>query len=154
VEHRLTEQDGHRALRDHILDRAASARAAHGPVIDAAAIMRVLDDRTLVRYQVGVRFDATPLEPGEFGQALPLGDHPRQGFCLFLHPMFESMPEELPALIAYHIPPINYGDIASPEDCEAFGAALLGMDVEDYYERLCALADSVPRAGGAGPPDR
>ncbi len=153
MEHRLTEQDGHRALRDHILEKATAARTAHGPMIDADAIMRVLDDRTVVRYPVGVRFDGAPLETGEFGQALPLGEHPSKGFCLFLHPMFEAMPEVWAMLIAYHIPPINYGDIAGPEDCEAFGATLVGMDVEEYYERLCELADSVPRAGGPHAPE-
>ena len=144
MERRLTEQDGRLALRDHILARAAAARARHGPVIDDGAIMQVLEDREVVRYPVRIRFDAEPLQPGEFAHAAPLGDHPRQGFCLFIHPAFGHRPETWPLVIAYHIAPVNYGDIASPDDCELFGATLLGLGREEYYQALCALADEVP----------
>lgn len=140
---RLTEGDGRRALRDHVLERAHLARAKHGPVIDADGIMKVLDDRTIVRYPVGVRFDTAGLKKGEIAHAEPLGEHPSAGFCLFVHPAFEARRDLWPLLMAYHIPPINYGDITEPDDCEAFGAALLGLGVEDYYQQLCAAADSI-----------
>lgn len=140
---RLTENDGRRALRDHVLERARLARSRYGPDIDADAILRLLDDRELVRYPAGVRFDAARLEPGEFAHAAALGDHPSQGFCIFIHPAFEGRRDLWPLLIAYHIPPINYGDITEADDCESFGAALLGLSVDAYYQRLCAAADSI-----------
>lgn len=142
--HRLTEHDGRVALRDHILERTAAARARYGPLIDDAAIMRILDDREIVRYPLGVRFDAAPLQPGEFAFAMPVGEHPREGFCLFIHPSFEQRRDLWPRLIAYHIPPVNYGDIADAEDCELFGASLLGLTTDSYYEALCDLADTLP----------
>lgn len=145
-----TEQDGRLALRDHIVDRATDARGRHGPEIDAESIMRVLDDRRAVRYPVGVRFDAEPLEPGEFAWPMPLGEKPSEGFCLFIHPHFERRPEAWPLLISYHIPSINYGDIVTPDDAELFGATLLGMDVETYYNALCVLADELSSAAGGG----
>lgn len=141
---RLSEQDGRVALRDHLLTKAGEARLRSRGVIDGPAIMRLLDDRSVVRYPTGVRFSADALRPGEFAHAEALGAHPRDGFCLFVHPCFANRPQTWPALIAYHIPPINYGDIATPEDCEQFGAALLGQDPETYYRTLCALADSIP----------
>jgi hypothetical protein len=140
----LTEHDGRVALRDHILARTAAARTRHGAIIDAAGILRVLDDREIVRYPMGVRFDASPLRPGEFAHAIALGEHPSQGFCLFVHPSLEQQPRLWPLVIAYHIAPINYGDIADAEDCELFGASLLGLDVEAYYASLCGIADSIP----------
>ena len=143
MSHKLTEHDGRSALRDHLSEKAAAARARYGPDIDAAAILRIVDDRDIVRYPVGVRFDAAALETGEFAHAVPLGDHPQKGFCLFVHPAFESQPGLWPLLIAYHIPPINYGDIADSEDCEHFGAALLGLDLDTYYLALCRAADSI-----------
>ncbi|RMH13718.1 MAG: hypothetical protein D6695_03240 [Planctomycetota bacterium] len=73
-----------------------------------------------------------------------MGEHPKQGFCLFLHPHFETRPDTWAALIAYHIPSINYGEIVTHEEAEFFGATLLGMDVETYYQTVCALADSMP----------
>jgi len=146
MSHQPSEQDGRRGLRDHALERAALARARHGPVMNAEAMLRLLDDRDVVRYPKLVRFDAAGLEPGEFAHAEPLGEHPREGFCLYVHTSFARRDDVLPLLIAYHIPPINYGDIVEPEDCEAFGAALLGMSQEDYYEALCELADSLEHA--------
>lgn len=149
MEQHPTGDDGRRALMDHALERAHMARSKYGPVIDAAAILRILDDRTIVRYPVGIRFDTEGLRPGELAHAEPLGEHPRSGFCLFLHPALQLRPDVQPLVIAYHIPPINYGDITEIEDCEAFGAALLGLSVEMYYQQLCAVADSIVPAGGA-----
>lgn len=141
--HVPSEHDGRIALHDHIVDRAVDARRRYGPDIDAAAIMRVLDDRKIVRYPVGVRFDAEPLEPGEFAWPMPLGERAHEGFCLFVHPHFEHRPETWAMLIAYHIPTINYGEIATHEEAELFGATLLGMDSEAYYQTLCALSDEL-----------
>lgn len=152
---RLTEHDGRIALKDHVVQKACAARERHGPDMDDRAILRVLDDREIVRYPVGIRFDAASLREGEFAHAVPLGEHPRRGFCLFIHPAFERRRDLWPLLIAYHIPPINYGDIAAPEDCELFGATLLGLSVDAYYGVLCELSDSLPRPEGhaaAGPP--
>lgn len=138
-----SEQDGKRALRDHVLERAHVARARFGPKIDADATLRMLDDRTIVRYPVTIRFDALGLQPGEFAHAEQQGAHPKDGFVLFIHPTLEARPDLVPLVVAYHVPPINYGDIAEPDDCEAFGAALLNLPVAEYYRRLCEIADSL-----------
>lgn len=144
-----SEAEGRLALRDHLLEKAGQARRRHGPRIGPDEIRRILDDREVVRYPTGLRFDAEPLRPGEFALAVALGTHPRAGFCVYVHPRFEHRPEAWAALIAYHIPPINYGDIVTPEDCEHFGAFLLGLEVEEYYARLCGYCDEI-----WGPPDR
>jgi hypothetical protein len=112
--------------------------------MDAEAIRLVLADGEIVRYPTRLVFDAIGLLPGEFGHAAQLGEHPKDGFELRLHPWFESRRDLWALLIAYHLPSINYGDIVAPEDCEHFGATLLGLDVERYYEALCELADSIP----------
>lgn len=125
-----------------------AARLSHGMYIDAETILRMLDDRAVVRYPVEVRFDAEPLEPGEFAMPIAVGDHPSAGYCLFMHPCFEQQPEVWPLLIAYHIPSINYGDIVTHDEAEHFGATLIGLDAEAYYGALCELADSIPGAPG------
>ncbi len=144
----LTEQDAQIALKDHLGEKAMNARLAYGMYIDAETILKMLDDTTFVRYPVRIRFDAEHLEPGEFAIPIALGDHPSAGFCLFIHPYFEHQPEAWPLLIAYHIPTINYGEIVSHEDAEHFGATLVGLDVDTYYQALCELADSIPGAPG------
>ncbi len=144
MERKLTEQDGKLALRDHVIAKAAAARLDRGMYIDAEAIIKLLDDREAVRYPTGVRFDAEPLESGEFAWLMPLGDTPAEGFCLFIHPWFETQPDAWPLIIPYYIPCVNYGEIVSEEECEFYGASLLGLERENYYQALCELADSIP----------
>ena len=52
--------------------------------------------------------------------------------------------------VAYMIPAINYGDIITDEHCLRYGATLLGMMEEDFYQALCQMADLV----GAEPEER
>ncbi|NOX59509.1 MAG: hypothetical protein GXP29_11720 [Planctomycetes bacterium] len=144
-----TEEDGRLSLRGHVVDKAHAARMRHlgesnRGHIDSEMMLRMLDDGELVRYPTGIRFDAEPLQAGEFAYPQPIGDTPSQGYCIFIHPIFENEREHWPLLIAYHIPSINYGDIVGHEDAELFGATLLGMETEDYYEAICRLADTLP----------
>ncbi len=142
--HKPTVRDGTIALRDHILSVALTARERYGPQIDGDAILELLDDREVVRYPVALVFDDQPLQTGEFAYPEPQGSHPSDGFTLYVHPDFADQPEALPLLIAYQLVRINYGDVVSHEDAEVFGAALCGMDQEEYYEKICTLADLLP----------
>jgi hypothetical protein len=132
------------AFREHLKAKAAAARLKYGPSIDAEAIRTILGDREVVRYPTSIEFDAAPLHVHEFACPQPLGFHASDGYCLFVHPHFRGQPENLPLLVAYHIPTVNYGDIVEAQDAELYGAALLGLDVETYYQALCKLADSIP----------
>jgi hypothetical protein len=142
-----TVEDGQQALRDHVREKAMAARLKYGLYIDAETILDMLDDREVVRYPTGVRFDAAPLQPGEFAVAEPLGARPEHGYALFIHPWFQEQPEVWPLLIAYHVVDINYGEIATAAEAELYGATLLGLEIEAYYEALCELADSIPPDG-------
>lgn len=141
----LTEEDGRQSLHDHIVDKATASRIKYGLYIDADAMVKMLNDREVVRYPTELRFDAAPLIPGEFAQALPLGDRPQDGFCLFVHPWFERQKEIWPLLLAYHVVRVNYGEVAGSDEAELFGATLLGLDIQTYYQALCELADSIPQ---------
>jgi hypothetical protein len=136
------------AFSEHLKAKAAAARRTYGPSVDADAILRMLRDREVVRYPTTIEYDVAPLHAHEFACPLPLGFHPSDGFCLFVHPHFERQPENLPLLVAYHIPSINYGGIVEPQHAELYGATLLGLEVETYYRALCGLADSIPRPSG------
>jgi hypothetical protein len=60
---------------------------------------------------------------------------------LYLRPRLRDRPDLLPLAVAYMIPLINYGDIITDEHCLRYGATLLGLTEDDYYRKLCALAD-------------
>ncbi|GJM26859.1 MAG: hypothetical protein DHS20C16_32740 [Phycisphaerae bacterium] len=142
--HKPTVRDGSVALHDHLITVAATARERYGPEMDFAAIVQILDDREIVRYPVSLAFDDAPLQTGEFAFPEPIGCHPSEGYTLFIHPYLEGNLEALPLLIGYQLVRINYGDVASHEEAEVFGAALCEMDRDAYYEQICRIADSIP----------
>jgi hypothetical protein len=146
----ISGQEAAAAFAEHIVRKAAAARQRYGPCIGPDQIVTMLHDPEVVRYPTALEFDAAWLQPHEFGWPKPLGFHPRDGYCLFLHPCFRERRETWPLLIAYHIPVINYGAaVVEPSHAELFGAALLGMREEAYYGAVCQLADSIPHPGGA-----
>lgn len=138
------------SLRDHVVAKAMDARAKHPEGVDRAAMLALLDDRAVVRYPLGVRFDDEPLRPGEFACLEALGERPSDGYVLFVHPMFENVDELIPLLVAYYIPSVNYGDVATHVEAELFGATLLSLEREEYYRLLCSVADSTPHAASGG----
>jgi hypothetical protein len=60
-----------------------------------------------------------------------------------VHPFFALQPERIPYLVLYQLVVVNYGEFASPDDAETFGAAVLGLSKEDYYQVLCDMADQL-----------
>ena len=139
----MTAEEGHRSLVEHATSKALEARQRFGPAIDYSTILRILQDSSCVRYPTRVAFTEEGIEPGMFASSMQLGSKPSDGFLIHVHPHFQTRNEELPLLIAYHIVAVNYGDIADADVAERFGAALLGLEVEDYYHRLCNLADEL-----------
>ena len=136
-------EDARESLTAHVAAKGAGIRAKHGPGIGWPQLQRILADRECVRYPCELAFDAESLEPGECAYPEPLGQSPEDGFRLCIHPFFATDPDRVPLLALYQIVAINYGAFASPDDAEAFGAAVLGMPREQYYAELCAMADEI-----------
>ena len=147
----LTEEAGQEALREHVKAKALTARGRHGPVMDFAALERLLADPECVRFPTTVRFDAEPLRPGEFAWPSPVDGNPKEGFTLFVHPMFKERLDLLPLICAYHVVAINYLDVATNVEAELYGATLLDLPVDEYYARLCALSDGLPEPAPNAP---
>ncbi len=137
------EADAAEALHEHVLRTARLGEQRYAPFSNLESLQSLLADREIVRYPVEVAFDSSPLEDGEFACTDLLTTMPADGFRLSIHPHFEHHATALPLLVAYHIPSMNYGPIVTAEHAEAFGAELLGMDTETYYQRICTLADSI-----------
>lgn len=140
----LGEEDGYRALRGHVAEKARLGRERYGPDFDPEAVRALLADPDVVRFSTQIEFSSAELRPGEFAYLKVSQQGPKGGFTLFVHDEFEGSPELLSLLVAYHIPSINYLDIAGPEEAELFGSTLHGLSKDEYYERLCALVDGLP----------
>lgn len=133
----------HSAVSQHASAKAAEIRARYGPDIDYPAVLRMLDDRRSIRYPVDIRFVTDGIEPGMFGKTELASKDPADGYVISLHRSFEDRPEALPTLILYQSVLVNYGDLATAADAELFGAGVLGLERDAYYEQIVALTDSL-----------
>ncbi|MDB6114069.1 MAG: hypothetical protein JWQ83_543 [Lacunisphaera sp.] len=139
----LTLDDARQSLTAHIATKGAEIRAKFGPHIGFQELERLLADRDYTRYPVEIIFSATGLLDGEFAHPFPKGTNPEDGFTVHVHPYFATQLAYVPALVLYQLVLVNYGDFASPTDAEIFGAGVLGIGQEKYYEGLCEMADLV-----------
>jgi hypothetical protein len=145
----LTSDDFKESLSTHVAARGEEIRARYGPEIGWKELMRILNDRSAVRYPCEIVFDATPLLQGEFAYAAPNGDDPQEGFKIFVHPFFSLQLARVPHLALYHLVTVNYGPFASADDAETFGAAVLGLSKDEYYSILRGMADELDPCGAA-----
>jgi hypothetical protein len=145
----LTSDDARQSLTAHVALKGLEIREKYGPHIGWQELNRMLQDRECVRYPCQVVFDAEPLLEGEFAHPMPLGTAPEEGFTMYVHPFFQTDLAQVPLLVLYQLVSVNYGQFASGEDAETFGAAVLGLSKDDYYNALCALADQVSTGPGA-----
>jgi hypothetical protein len=139
----LTADDARQSLNVHVEAKGLEIYAKYGPQIRWKNLLCLLADRTYVRYPCEIVFDSALLQEGEFAFPAAKGESPEEGFTIFVHPFFMTELDRVPALVLYQLVLINYGDFASAEDAEVFGAAALGLTTEEYYELICNLADEV-----------
>ena len=149
METRLSAEDATQSLNAHVAAKGAEIHEKYGPHIGWHRLLQILEDRTCVRYPCEIVFDAAPLGEGEFAHPVARGEKPEDGFVLFVHPYFSSQPDRVPLLALYQLVLVNYGDFASADDAETFGAHALGMAREDYYRCLCEASDELS-TGAAG----
>src|SRR5581483_7263693 len=113
------------------------------PRIGWRELREILNDRSLVRYPCEIVFEASLLLEGEFAHALPNSENPADGFRLVVHPLYSLQLDRVPLMALYQLVRVNYGEFASPDDAETFGASALGMTKDEYYHLLCGIADEV-----------
>jgi hypothetical protein len=147
MEQKLTLEDARQSLTSHVGEKGLQVREKYGPHIGWKELCRILEDRSLVRYPCEIVFEASPLLEGEFAHPTPNSNQPEDGFRIFVHPIFMPQLEQVPLLVLYQVVLVNYGEFASPDDAEIFGANALGMSKDEYYDRLCELADQLRGCG-------
>lgn len=139
----LTIEDARQSLNAHVAAKGEEIREKYGPQLGWHELLRILADREYVRYPCEIRFDAEPLLEGEFAHPLPKGQRPEEGFTVCVHPFFSTQLSVVPYLVLYQLVLVNYGEFASPQDAETFGSRALGIPQEEYYRKLCELADEL-----------
>jgi len=136
-------QIGSDSLRDHIAAQAVVAHHRHAP-LTFAALDALLTDPECLRYPTRLVFEFGEMAGHQFAEPGPDLRNPEQdGRVLYLRPILRDRPDLALLAVAYLIPVINYGDIATDEHCVCYGAALLGMMEAEFYEAVCRMADYV-----------
>jgi hypothetical protein len=143
MERQLTVEDARQSLRGHVSAKGEEIRAKYGPHIGWNQLQRILQDRDFVRYPCEISFDSAPLMEDEFAYAQAKSERPEDGFVIHVHPYFAMQPERVPCLVLYQLVTVNYGEFASAEDAEVFGASALGLPRDEYYRTLCQMADEI-----------
>jgi hypothetical protein len=146
------EQVGQRSLLDHVVAQAEVARVKHGPLA-GERLEALLQDPACLRHPVRLVFEFGEMAMHQFGQPDLDWRNPEQaGRVLYLRPMLRERPDLVLLAVAYLIPLINFGDVVTDEVCVGYGAALLGLSPEEFYRRICLLAETVgAEARVAGP---
>ncbi len=153
-----TQQELRESMNLHLRQRAQEILDKYGIVCEFSVLQDILQDRKFVRYPVNIIFDSTRVEAGLFIRTeATFSDQGRRpdedseytkpadrSYDFIVHEHFKGQPQQLVPLILYHLPVVNYGDIATCEDSEVFASALLQMEQDEYYQLVCDLADSIP----------
>jgi|SRR5665213_3417335 len=140
---KLTADDARQSLSAHVASRGAEIFEKYGPRIGWNELLRILEDRASVRYPCKIEFDSAPLQTGECAYAKPNSGNPEDGFVIHIHPLFMMQMDRVAHLVFYQLVVVNYGEFASSDDAEIFGAAALGIPREEYYQGLCEMAGLV-----------
>ena len=143
VDTQLTVEDAKQSLNAHVAAKGAEIREKYGPHIGWHELTQILNDRSCVRYPCEIVFDAGPLQPGELAYPMAKGERPDAGFTLYMHPLMMMRLEKVPHVVLYQLVLVNYGEFASADDAETFGANVLDLPRDAYYQTLCELADAI-----------
>jgi hypothetical protein len=142
---RMSESELTKVAEDGLLsrlkDQAAETTARHG-VLGPGNLDAYLSDTVVLRHPTRL-----VLEYGEMGmhQFAQPGPDPRKpgGIVLYLRPSLGSRPDMVAVAVSYMIPVINYGDIIEDRHCVEYGSVVTGLEVNEYFTKICEIADFV-----------
>jgi hypothetical protein len=142
---KISAEEAKSSLKEHVREKAFLAREKYGTFFDLEVMRKIMADRQIVRYPMTLDFSDDKLQAGEFAflEVSEIEESPV--YCLHVHPRYRECSEALPKIIAYYVVVVNYGDIATHEEAEIFGATLLGISIEGYYQDLCRYADQLSK---------
>lgn len=140
---RVNSEMVHDSLDAQMAVQARTIREKYGPDIGWNQLLKLLDDRSCVRYPCEIRFDAKPLLPGEFAHAEPNGTNREEGFTIYVHPCYEAQRSRVSYLVLHQLVLVNFGGTATADDAEMFGSSALGLTKDQYYSVLCELSGQI-----------
>lgn len=137
------EQLGQQSLRDHLVAQALVAHQKYAPLtfdkLDA-----FLRDPDCLRHPTRLVFEFGEMAMHQFAQPdLDWRNREQDGRVLYLRPALRERPDLVVPSVAYMVPLINYGEVVADDHCLLYGATLLGLLNDEFYELICRVADYV-----------
>jgi len=145
------------SLTNRLREQAVEARQKHGG-LRPGNLESFLGDRDCVRHPTRLVLEYGEMGTHQFAQPEQDVRNPG-GIMLYLRPVLGRRPDLLVLAVSYMIPVINYGAVITDAHCLEYGSTLMGLEREEYYRRVCELADFVgaeslaaddPRAHASG----
>jgi len=135
------ERLGQDSLRGHLLAQAVVAHQKHGP-LTFDKLDSLLHDPECLRHPVRLAYEFGEMAMHQFAQPdIDWRNTEQDGRVIYLRPILRDHPDQVVLAAAYMIPLINYGEIVTDDHCLAYGATLLGMMEEEYYQAVCRMAE-------------
>ncbi len=131
------------ALFSHAFEWATKTKIKLGGPLTGDNLPVLLTSPGCLRYPTVVQFDRKNMEPQQFAQPEILTSENGPLCRLHVDPEIQSSNSSLYLIVAYMAASINYGDTATPDLAEMVGSMLTGMPVEDFYNSICQIADSL-----------
>ncbi len=133
-------KEGEDSLLGHIYEKAQHARSKYG-TLTHREIERFLSDPDIVRKPTRLIFEFGEMAANQFAQPEPDPRDIENAFAIYLRPELRQHPDLIPLAVSYVLPLINYGDIITDHHCTIYGALLMGMTENSYYNAICKMAD-------------
>ena len=134
---------GEDSLKQRLQEQATFSHLRHGS-LTPENLEAFLADPDCVRYPTRLVYEFGEMAMHQFAQ--PDFDYRKpdeNGRVLYLRPFLRDRPHLVVLAVAYMTPLLNYGEIIKDEHCLLFGATLLGLMEDEFYQKICALADLV-----------
>lgn len=135
-------KEGEDSLLSHILEKSIEAREKY-PSLGMDNLDTFLGDTDCLRYPTRYVFEfGADMAPHQFAQPEEdVRSEDPNARVIYLRPNLRNRPDYAVLAIAYMVPTVNYGEVATDEHCLVFAASLLGKSEDECYEALCELAD-------------
>ncbi len=134
---------GEDSLKQRLQEQATFSHFRYG-ALTLDNLEAFLSDPDSVRYPTRLVYEFGEMAMHQFAQPdFDYRNPDENGRVIYLRPLLRDRPDLVILAVAYISPLLNYGAIIKDEHCLLYGATLLGLMEEEFYQRICALADFV-----------
>lgn len=135
---------GEDSLLLRLREQGQEAREKHGS-LSPSNLETILSDTECVRHPTRLVLEFGEMAMHQFAHPdIDVRDDSGLSRVIYMRPILGKRPDLIALAVSYMIPVINYGNkMIGDEHCQVYGAALMGMTEDEYYEAICSLADFV-----------